>query len=206
MRHALQWWWQRQAARLHREAECIRDGLLQESFGLRRGLELALIEPGDIPIAQGQEWLDKIDQFHHTVEELSNHLSPPYLNESLPLAIQYSLSVWQVANPLIWTLDLPDSWQDEPIDRSYVILTTLDELLQIVLQEPTSVTSISIQLRQHNDISKLQVEVTYSDAIILAKSSHVNDLRHLCQAFQCLAPGKSRTQRQEQTVTWYFCW
>ena len=72
---ALQWWFQRQSIHLSHEAEKIRDGLLQEAFTIRRSLELSLGENGYNSVTQSQDWLNKIEKFHNSLQQLSDRLS-----------------------------------------------------------------------------------------------------------------------------------
>ncbi|NET08750.1 MAG: hypothetical protein F6K16_29450, partial [Symploca sp. SIO2B6] len=43
------WWQQRQSDRLHRRAEQIREGIVQDLFAVRRTLELARVDHQPIP-------------------------------------------------------------------------------------------------------------------------------------------------------------
>jgi hypothetical protein len=94
---ALHWWQNRQAQQSHQAAEEIRNKLLQTSFSLRRNLEVALgNETSDISLDRA--WLNTLDGLHNDLKLLSDCLSPPYLEESLPLVIQCRAEVWQAGN------------------------------------------------------------------------------------------------------------
>lgn len=133
---ALRWWERRRGFQLYCETERIRNGLLQESLAMRRSIELLLGDSCEISVESVRDWLTGIEKFHHSLGQLSDRLSPPYVEESLPLAIQYLLELWQTYNPkLNIQMELPGDWPDEPPECSRVILIALDELLRITLSE-----------------------------------------------------------------------
>lgn len=59
VQQALQWWSCRQSLKLFLEAEKIRDDLLQESFTIRRNLELLPVESRELSTNKTQEFLKK---------------------------------------------------------------------------------------------------------------------------------------------------
>ncbi len=135
-RRALRWWERRRGFQLYCETERIRNGLLQESLAMRRSLELWLGDTHEISLEHVRGWLKGIEKFHHSLGQLSDRLSPPFVEESLPLAIQYLLELWQTYNPhLNIQMELPGDWQDESPECSRVILIALDELLRITLSQ-----------------------------------------------------------------------
>jgi len=133
---ALRWWERRRGFQLYCETERIRNGLLQESLAMRRSIELLLGDSCQISLQSVRDWLKGIETFHNSLGQLSDRLSPPYVEESLPLAIQYLLELWQTYNPkLNIQIELPGDWRDESPECSRVILIALDELLRITLSE-----------------------------------------------------------------------
>jgi hypothetical protein len=198
MQRALQWWHSRQATQLYQEAESIRNGLLQESFTMRRSLELTLAQPIDRSTAE-QDCLRAIEQLHGALKDLSDRLSPPYVDDSLPLAIQAVVTRWKVQRPLVclqWKL--PANWQPEPYDRSRLILAALDELLRLQLSE--TVERLVVQLQQGGGWSELRLEFTP------IAPSGCQELRYLRRAFRFLSFGACFCQRTDQATAWYFRW
>ncbi|NJM99946.1 MAG: hypothetical protein HC800_24910 [Phormidesmis sp. RL_2_1] len=92
---AWQWWHQHQALQSHHTAESIRDGLLQQTFAFRRYLE-ALEKDGPTSSSPEQtaRWLERFQTFYKSLETLSDELSPPFLADSLPLALKFTLNNW----------------------------------------------------------------------------------------------------------------
>lgn len=81
----LRWWQRYQIQRQNQTADTIRNGLLQDVFALRRQLELfcQTCSTADVQSCDRQ-----VAQLHHVyfqLEDLSNSLDLPYLQDSLPL-------------------------------------------------------------------------------------------------------------------------
>lgn len=204
---ALQWWSQRQSMQLFREAEKIRDGLLQESFTMRRSLELSLIDDVELSTKTSEDWLKKIQGFHYSLDQLSDRLSPAYIEDSLPLAIQCVVERWRTCNPrLKIEMELPEPWRHEPPDRSMVILRALDELLRITSSELLTEISMHISLKQQGDLGELIVHISYPNVSTLICYSRPKELQYLSQTFRFLTSGQCFCRRKKLTVAWYFRW
>ena len=67
----MQWWFQSQSVKLATEAEAIRDGLLQESFSVRRTLE-SLTGRENLSTQESQAWLKTLEQFHYSLIDVSD--------------------------------------------------------------------------------------------------------------------------------------
>jgi hypothetical protein len=204
---ALQWWQQTQSRQLSCEAEKIRDGLLQESFTIRRILELSLLNEDLTSTQLNQDLLEKMENFYHSLEQLSERLSPAYIEDSLPLAIQGVVESWRTCNSNVKIeMDLPAAWRQEPLDRSLLILKILDELLQMSSSEILTELSIHISLKQQGNIGELIVHISYPDVPTLVSYWSKEDLEYLSQTFQFLIAGQCCRLREELTVVWYFRW
>lgn len=210
----MQWWNQRQTLRLSQTAEEIRDHLLQDTFALRRSLELAVLNGGMISEHQGHAWIASLEAFYQSLAQIGNQLSPSHCEENLALAIQHLLEEWQESHPqLIVTLDLPATWHQEPFTRSRTILNILRELLSLVLPQDAAVVVVHVQLveiEQSQPTGELTVQVSYGDAGILTTSiqlaNQVDDLKQLYRTFRVLTGGRCTQQQQDQTASWYFRW
>ncbi|WP_155749347.1 hypothetical protein [Scytonema sp. UIC 10036] len=205
---ALRWWSFRQSMKLFLEAEKIRDDLLQESFTIRRSLELLPEDNVEFSLTTTQECLKKIDSFHQSLAQLSDRLFSAYLPEGLPLAIEFLLQSWLASNShLYFRLDVPTYWQDEPAERSLVILTTLEELLRIVLPEvSTQMISVYVGLNQQESNRQLTVEITYPDLPTFFMFSSIPEIKYLCNTFKILTSGKCFCRNNNLSIIWSFCW
>ena len=205
MQRALSWWNQRQSRQLQQKAEEIREGVLQELFSCRRSLELQLLDRPDTSIPGLRSCLAKIEELHHSIEQLSYDLSPPYVDESLPLAVQHLLQQWRIRNAdLNFKLKLPSSWQQES-DRNPIILAALDELLKLALIENRLEKPVYVNLQTDQNIGKLTVVITYSAPLPLSAAKE-KQLKYLSQCFQLLTGGQCRIKKQGLTMIGYFCW
>lgn len=209
----MQWWNQRQTLRLSQTAEEIRDHLLQDTFALRRSLELAVLNGDTISEQQGHDWITSLEAFYQSLAQIGNQLSPSHCEENLALAIQHLLEEWRGHPQLTITLDLPATWHREPFTRSRTILSILRELLTLVLPQNATVAGIHVQLvaiEQAQPIGELTVQVDYGDADTVATSiqlaDRVEDLKQLYRAFRVLTGGRCTQQQHNQTAIWCFRW
>lgn len=193
---ALQWWSQRQSLLLLNEADIVRDSLLQDSFSLRRSLERS-------PEAC-QQGVEKLEVFHRSLEQLSDRLSPPHVEYSLPLAIEWLTQSWQPRYPqLNIKTQLPSIWQDTPPEGNLIILRVLDELLQITAN--FSAESLQICLKQR-EIEELNFKISFAHKSMLIAYSDLKELNYLRQTFRFLTSGQCVWQRQGLTGSWCFRW
>ncbi|MCF2145146.1 hypothetical protein IQ276_001495 [Desmonostoc muscorum LEGE 12446] len=207
IQQSLQWWSSRQSMKLFVEAEKIRDDLLQESFTIRRNLDLLRVDHLNLSDKKIQECLKQIDNFHHSLVQLSDRLFPASLQDSFPLAIECLLEPWLVSNPqLYFQIDLPLYWRHEPAERSLVVLTALNELLTITLAEVLASTSIYINLKEHKNIGQLIVEITYPNVSTFIFHSRLPELNYLCETFRLLTSGKCFRRAKNMKISWYFYW
>ncbi|MBD2409679.1 hypothetical protein FACHB389_24065 [Nostoc calcicola FACHB-389] len=207
IQQSLQWWSSRQSMKLFVEAERIRDDLLQESFTIRRNLDLLTVDNLNLSDNKIQECLKQIDNFHHSLVQLSDRLFPASLQDSFPLAIECLLEPWLVSNPqLYFQIDLPLYWRHEPAERSLIVLTALNELLTITLAEVLASTSVYITLKQQKNIGQLIVEITYSNMSTFVLHSRLPELNYLCETFRLLTSGKCFNRTRNMNIRWYFYW
>lgn len=204
---ALQWWSYRQSARLLLEAEQIRDGLLQETFTMRRNLDLLFLDDLSLPNDKVQDSIKRIENFHHSLVKLSDRLFPESLQDSFPLAIESLVEPWLVSNPhLHFHIDMPISWRHEPGERGLIILTLLQELLTVTLSELLRPVSIYISLKSNNGLGKLTVKINYSQTSSIFFNSSLIELDYLSRSCQLLTSGKCIYHIQNLTVSWCLSW
>lgn len=206
MQRALQWWFRRRSVRLMSESERIHNGLLQEVFAIRRSLELSLINETSLSATQNQDWLTRTEKLHESLMQLGDTLSPPYVGESLPLAIQ-SLIQTQFSPPGInLKLALPTDWHHDAPERDRMILDSLHELLTLSLPSAAIDGTHRVQLSSDGKMGELQVAITCVDRPTLTALTHSRDLAHLRRCFQCLTPGRCLCHIETLNITWRFRW
>ncbi len=207
IQQALKWWFYRQSIKLFLEAEKIRDDLLQESFSIRRSLDLLTIDNLNLPTDKAQEFLQKFDNFDNSLVQLSDRLFPASLHDSLPLAIECLLKPWLTSYPQIFfQINMPASWRLEPMEHGLIILRTLEELLIITLSEVLTPLTVYIGLEEDKNLGKLTIRITYPDVPSLLFYSSLPDLEYLYQSFRFLVSGKCFCHHVNLRVDWYFYW
>lgn len=203
---ALQWWHYRQSLHIQRQVEQIREGLLQEVFSVRRSIELLKTGESSRFDEKRQHWLAKVEEIHRSLEQLSHRLSPFYVEESLPLAIQYGLDQQQQINSEV-SIELPHDWTNELPERNRVILIMIDELLRIASPPLTGLClPLRICLKTQNGLGELAVQISYPDRQSIASCCNSKELRYLEQSFRLLTSGWCLHRRQGLMITWYFYW
>ncbi|MDJ0735871.1 MAG: hypothetical protein QNJ47_17710 [Nostocaceae cyanobacterium] len=207
IQQALQWWSGRQSMRFFREAEKIRNGLLQESFSIRRRLELLQLNNQELSNNTIQELLQKIDIWHQSLVQLSNYLFPDSLEHNLPLAIQLLLEQWLISHSHLYlNLNIPTYWRQEAAERSLIVLIALDELLRITLPEAVIPIFIYLTLKLSENIGQMIVEINYPNVSTLIFYSHARELLYLSASFSFLTSGRCFLRRNNLTLTCNFFW
>lgn len=203
----MQWWQGRQALQLSQEAKKIRDGLLQESFTIRRSLELLPVDDLELLVKKSHDCLERFDNFHHSLSQLSDRFSPAYIEDSLPLAIQSVVEQWQARYPKLHLhLDLPTHWRHESHHQNMLILRVLEELLQITLLELLADITIHISLSLKGNLRELCIHISYDHAAHTLSYSSLKELEYLRQIFQTLMPGKCYYRQHYLAINWSFIW
>ncbi|MGM3307522.1 hypothetical protein ACSQ6I_16400 [Anabaena sp. WFMT] len=207
IQQALQWWSHRQSIKLFLEAEKIRENLLQESFTIRRGLDILKIDNLNLPSHEISDYIKKNDDFHHSLVQLSDRLCPVYIQDSLPLSIQCLLDPWLASNSHVYFhIDMPVSWRNEPVEYSFIILRALEELLTITLPGYSTPISINISLKEKENTGQLTVHITYPDISSMIAYSNLPELKYLSDSVQFLISGKCFYHSRNLRIAWYFCW
>lgn len=211
VRRSLRWWQTRQNQRLLQAAAAIRDGLLQDSFVVRRNLELLLTHPSGLEASGDKKCLTALEQLHASLKELSNCLSPSYLETSFPLAVEHILDEWRSQFPnLTIAIKVAPDWQHATNEYDQFILMLLQELLRLTLDNSTnrpSFYAINADLRQYkNTIYAMEIEFGYLDILTLKRSLTTTDLRYLKRIFHLITEGQCWYRQHDLSVTWYFRW
>lgn len=200
---SLQWWHGKQVMKLRHEAEELRNGLLQETFVLRRNLEVSLATPGKPSECSG---LESVERVYGSLKDLSDRLSPPYIDESLPHAIQHQLQEWQSRYSAIpMEAVVPADWPLDRYEQHRAILLILDELLEISLAELPTPESISLHLWQQPQQAHLSIQLMQPQSSINSDLDSAK-LSHLKQIFRLLISGQCSCHFTDSAITWHFFW
>lgn len=207
MEQALQWWYNQQSRQLTWEAAQIRDCLLQESCAMRRSLELDQIKSDNVSHTSNHNWIERLQIFHTYLQELGDRLSPPYLEEGLPFAIEHLVKKWQIAQPdYEFQLQPTPKWRQQSPDRERLILTTIDELLKLELTDFGKKAFIFVDLQQNEQDNQLKIIISPLKSDLVVSSAKPRDLEYLSQSFRVLTSGTWITQTQTRTTTYCLKW
>lgn len=204
MQRALQWWYSRQSIQLFHQSDRIHNELLQDLFVIRRSLEQWHSDGTQLRTA---DWLTTADKIHHSLEQLSDVLMPPYVADSLPLALQALVKGWQVEHPQqCLKTQFPDQWHEGTPEQNQIILQVLDGLLRIVAPPSIALLSAHLSLTVHDNRKELTLQIVYPDATAVKAVMQTKELVYLRRAFQCLAPGRCSYHKHDLYVTWQLRW
>ncbi|MEM8613713.1 MAG: hypothetical protein AAGF93_16940 [Cyanobacteria bacterium P01_H01_bin.105] len=204
-RQAWQWWHRRQTDQLHQQAEAIRDDLLQQTFAFRRYLEDTLTTQPDS--AQTEQWLERFQAFYHSLERLSDQLSPPFVADSLPLALQFMVSTWQRSHPgLIIQLSVPADWPEQSAENNPAILSIITGLIELLVPAGGCKHQLQLTLERQNNWCTLtfkQVQTQTANSQPLTDTSEVD---HLKEIFRSLTAGRLEVVVDDSELVGQLCW
>ncbi|QKD81671.1 hypothetical protein HPC62_05220 [Thermoleptolyngbya sichuanensis A183] len=216
---ALRWWFEQQHHWLCREAEQVRNGPLQNTFVMRRQLEMNLemnsernSEALSNPLTEQPAWMAQVTQLNGQLVgqlvRLSDELSPPYLETSLPLALQ----AWAQEEGLSGLLlCLPSRWPVEPTLRVSLLLSMLTHLLRGAMSGRDGPAAIALELVERSPlgighIGVLTIRLEYPAVAAARAAGRSPQWALLSRAFAVLAPGRCTRRRQAQCIVWQFRW
>ncbi|MFQ4138729.1 hypothetical protein PGN35_020685 [Nodosilinea sp. PGN35] len=192
----LRWWHRHQAQRLNREADAIRNGLLQDLFAVRRQLEL-------LP---GSGGLAAVEHLYQALDALGNRLSSPYLHDSLPLAIQQALADWPPQVPT--RAELPSHWPAEPVEHTLLLLAVLNHLGQALAAQPSLPQVCAVSLTAGSDGQRLTIAANYASAVppALLELDQSEAWRAYLATFDLFSQGRASSAHGATTLRWAFVW
>lgn len=205
---ALLWWNNRLWMRMCKEGEEIRNGLLQDSFAMRRYLELSTVNAATSEVSEKKYYLETFEKFHTSLNELSDYLFPPHIDDSLPLAMQHLLDLWEFRiQGLTIERDLPSSWYQESHQMSRIILMTIDELLRIYIVDDFTNLSIVTSFNQYNKYTEIIVTFINENCIHKSNSNlALSELKNLRHYFQFMTNGLCNHKIINNREIWSFRW
>ena len=214
---AWQWWYQQQALQSHHTAESIRDGLLQQTFAFRRYLET--LEKDGLTSSSPEQtarWLERFQTLYKSLETLSDELSPPFLADSLPLALKFTLNHWAFdpadsesapdkSCPALH-FNLPADWPYSSAHQNQIILSIVTALLTFLAPTGQSVKQISIDLHHQAADNTLALTIDSKPGQSISKVSELAELQHLKEIFHSLTAGRLEISQAENSLTSRLSW
>lgn|GEM_PF-2265483 len=225
LQRALQWWWKRQVTQAYENAENLRNYVLQESFALRRHLELIGVpEPSGSTIKLWQAHmpllLESANRLHREVQGLSDQLSSPFLEDSLLLAIRHVIAAWEKEYPKVnFSLNLPAQWEPENEIQQDILTKVLDECLHLCLtdlflseivlskiENDSERCDVAIALHSRKNWHYLTIQMTFPTGFTASIYQRRRSFHYLGKVFQTLMPGHYTLKLAPQTLSFMGQW
>lgn len=192
----LRWWHQHQTRWLASEADAIRNGLLQDLFAVRRQLELMA---GKDPHA-----LATVEHLYAALKNLGDRLSSPYVQESLPLALQHALEGWPPE--LALKVRLPNRWPDEPMEYVTLVLSVVEHMKQTLVALPTPPQTCTLELAEGKDYKQLTMQLNLQTLPLAIESGGSADWVYHLSAFEAITGGQAHCTHAGHTMLWRLTW
>jgi hypothetical protein len=201
----LRWWHRYQVQSLNEYSDDIRNGLLQNLFTVRRQMELSCLTPAEAGKHCCGQHLTELEKIYDQLEQLSSHLYSPYLEDSLPLALEHALQPWHSQLPLHcqWS----SQWEVEPIEQNRLLISFTQSLLTQLTQATPQPHRCDIVLTQTSHAKQLRYHVTYEarpvPALLQALSTQ---LAPFLKTFQIFTGGNYEQRLHPQEFAWVLNW
>lgn len=192
----LRWWHQHQTRWLASEADAVRNALLQDMFAVRRQLELMAGE--DIHA------LATVEHLYAALENLGDRLSSPYVQESLPLAVQHALKSWP--SELTLEVKLPKHWPDEPMEYTTLLLSVLEHLRQSLVALPNLPQACTVDLAEEQGRKCLAVQLNLHGLPLAVEHCKSADWVYHLSTFEAITGGQARCTYAGHVVLWQLTW
>ncbi len=222
---AWQWWHEQQALQLHHQAEVIRDGLLQQTFAFRRYVESAeesaerntmrRAESAQPAAEQTSRWMERFQGFYQSLESLSNELSPPFVADSLPLALQFALKDWARCQQLsqgesqpsvTLQFDIPADWPTSSPQKNQIVLSTITGLLNALTPPGNLPEKLQLTLNRESALSTLTFQLSGNDSQALQDVAKKPEVQHLKEIFHSLGAGRLEISHEGTSLAGQLCW
>ncbi|NEQ44304.1 MAG: hypothetical protein F6K00_12405 [Leptolyngbya sp. SIOISBB] len=201
----LRWWHQYQAQQQTQMADLIRNSILQNLFVARRHLEsLACSQAAEAESKSSERCLAELAHVYTQLEDLSNGLDDPFLQEPLPLALQHATQPWQ--DQLDLDIQLPEFWAPEPSEHTRLLIMFVETLLNQLTDSNCSYRGV-IELKRHNSLNQLVCQVFHHEPISDEFKTHLLDsLVPFLQTFRLFTDGECEQLSRSQEFIWIFRW
>jgi hypothetical protein len=190
---------------LTQETDLIRNGVLQEMLALRRQLEVACQQHRETEVFSCDLQLTGLKRLYASLEAMCDRLESPFVQDSLPLALQHSWQRWQ--EPIVLHLNLPLDWTPEPIELTRLLLLLIDQLFQQLATISASLQGGQLSLNSQDGLKRLHLQIAFADELPLA---HVHDLRSnlipFMKTFHLFTQGQYALEQDVQALTLTLHW
>ena len=201
---AVREWYKRQSTLLDQEVDTIRDNSLQELFALRRSLELAALRNCEADTEHYRIWIGQIESLHLFLNDLIDGLVPPFVKDSLPLAIAtYLRKIKSGEENFEFSIQHSAEWDPEDhLHVSKAILVLFQELEEYI-GVSDGISSIDLAFTQEQHEKQICVKLKSLNQISVNLREKI---RELCRAVLYLSDIKYRTLSEGKHLSLEFRW
>ncbi|MEO0541127.1 MAG: hypothetical protein AAFZ80_09720 [Cyanobacteria bacterium P01_A01_bin.105] len=223
---AWRWWQTRQQQQQQQRADAIRDGVMQQAFGFRRYLEQLITSTAQDHPSRGQSandgasnglsnpavapisnWLEQFNRFYQQLETLSNELLPPFVEDSLPLALQCLLNSSHPPVPLTTTADRPlPPPAPENVGIYQTVLAVVAELLPVLQAHGPQSWQAQLSYQEDDDRYGLSFTTEETATANLSSLRQVKELNYLQEVFRSLTSGTLEVSQDNRILTCRLVW
>jgi hypothetical protein len=206
LRAAFQWWqdcWFRDAA--HQE-ETIRDGALQEIFSLRRGLELSSLTGLPPPSSEISVWIDQLELLYRTFDRLGDRLHPPYLEDSLDLALQHMMGPWIDKYPgITLSVQHPRCLDSSMAGFNRILLFAVEQLL-LLFHQVQDMMTVRVLLTEKDTLPILRLSLELTQQNLDDLDAVAQEIEYLQLVFSVLVDGHLIHSASPTLLSCEFSW
>ena len=201
----LRWWHQYQTRMLNQAADLIRNGVLQDMFAIRRRLELSCQTQPNAKEFGCEHYLVELKRIYTLLENLSNRLESPYLQDSLPLALQHAVQPWQESLHL--RTALPHTWEPESDEHTRLLIVLAETLLQQLATAAVAPHHCDLTLQDQISLKELTFRALYEESPSPLFTAEIARLATpLLATFEILTQGDYTQDLQPHSLTWILHW
>lgn len=199
-------WWQLYMIQVFRqESDLIRNGALQDLFALRRRLELSGQARLNTEEDQVEHHLAQLEKIYAQLEAFCDRIDPSHLEDSLPLALFHAVKPCQ--RRLCLSLDLPHTWEPEPIELTWLLTLWAKSLSQALSQEGVLPEECHLTLQYQEAVPSLTFCARYADLVPSSLAVETTSvLSPMLETFRILANGECQQHSQSHSYTWVLLW
>ncbi len=189
------------------------------------GIESSLVESSEIGrlqtkstdssspnCEQHQQWLERLQTLYQSLENLSNELSPPFLADDLPLALNFAVQNRRYATPALRTdLVLPTDWSADLMQqgsphKNQLVLSVLMELLTLLIEKRDTTKYLKIVLSRESVLHTIKITIEDSNAKALQAATEKLEIQYLKEIFHSLTTGELEVVCEKMSLVGYLRW
>ena len=146
-----------------------------------------------------------IEHIEPSMYQFIFRLDPPYVQDSLPMALRHTVESWNSTLQLV--ASVPKSWVPEPIVQKRLLINFLETLCACLSNAAVMPQKSEIILKQQKNLNELNFSATYCDALPSGLVERIKvKLIPILQSIQLLAQGHDVIDSGPCHLRWILQW